>query len=229
MKTRKMLFFMISFLTISPSVLVKADTVKSAGEQSVTVSEYRKYLIGYTKQDALKAGVDAKFLDAAVSGAVTQLQQFDQLSYDKQQEYVRLLTVPNESFTKKLPSISARSNYGYSSATVNRDTQFTYSLAPGKHWPATTVVRVRVHYKTKGKKVLQTTSCDNYIVKRYNPVISLIKDGEKRYVTQNQGYTWARWKYTLGVAQYGAQLGHINASVAGDYKGYRSYFHGWRA
>lgn len=231
-KTAKALVLATITLSViaSTGFNVNADT----NSTNLTVASYKDYLKNYDTQDAEKAGVQSQYISSAVSGAATELNNFNKMSPDSQKKFVNSMSNPKQqNYTESdsndtLSTVATMSLLRSSaSSSTSRSTQYTYSRKPGKYWPAITTVRIKVNYKTKGKKVLKTTSSDAYVVKNYNPMVSLNKDGQKRYVTNNQAYAWGRWSYTIGIGKYGITTGHINASVKGNYKGTRTFYHGW--
>lgn len=146
----------------------------------------------------------------------------------QKKKYVKALTT-----VVKVQDYSTSQSVSYAHAKKgskihSRTVKATCDWKPGKYFPSILKFRNTVSYRVKGKKVLKTTSSDNYVLSNYNPFVSLKKNGNNRHVSKNKAYTWARWKYVLGVGKYGVHLGNINFSIWGNYKGQLTNYHSWK-
>lgn len=223
----KLAAFVITIICfgVSSSSLV---AVASKGTASMTISKYESYLSHYSTTTAKNAGVSEKYRSSAVAGARSQLTAFKKLTTAQKKQYIKALgsigTVQNYSTQRTTSYAFAKKGAKTYSKTVNA----TCDWKPAKYFPSVLKFRDTVTYQVKGKKVLKTTSSDNYVLSNYNPFVSLKKTGNKRRVSKNKAYTWARWKYVLGVGKYGAHLGNINFSIWGNYKGQLTDYHAWK-
>lgn len=187
--------------------------------EPVTVTQYQNYLKNYSATDAERAGVSPQYISASVDGAKDRLTQFNDLSFTQRQDVIDHLNNPdfsNLQAESETPFISPFINLA---STTTKTASLNYSWKPAKWLPSILAFHDSVTYQVKGKKVVKTTGSDNYVKFNYNPVVSLTKTGNKRHVTNNLAYTWARWKYTLGVNGNGAHIGNCNLSIWGNYKG----------
>ena len=215
----------VAFLEI---LTVTFPATASTNSTSMTITKYESYLKYYSNATAKNAGVSAKYRKFAVAGAQKQLSAFFKLSTAQKKQYIKALTtigkVQDYSINQDVSYEHAKNGTRIHTKTVKA----TCDWKPGKYFPSILKFRDTVTYRVKAKKVLRTTSSDNYVLSNYNPFVSLKKTGNKRHVSKNKAYTWARWKYVLGVGKYGAHLGNINFSIQGNYKGRLTNYHSWK-
>lgn len=207
-----------------------ADSLEPGGKAALTVEQYKNYLKNYSDTDAQKAGVSSQYIDSAVSGAHDVLVKFNELLPDQQQQVVDKLTEPDLSNLTPDSDATADNTFGVSLlSTKTKTASMNYSWKPVSWLPSILAFHDSVSYQVKGNKVVKTTSDDNYVKYSYNPLVSLTKTGDKRHVTNNLAYTWARWKYTLGVNGNGAHIGNCNLSIWGNASGKLVKYHAFNS
>lgn len=221
--------------------VVHADPISDAKD----VRTYTTYLENYSAKDAIAGGISSSEVSGAVKDSKKQLAAFNALSQISKIEYVHDLIKQaqdvssnnndnifnKDSISNDVVTDTSSDSYGYSSKTKSRSTQYTVS-SHFKNLPSLTKFFIKVNYKTKGKKVLHTTSAKAYVVRNWNLFISYSKvGGVNRHVTQNQGYATQAYHARVIAAfkgfKTGIIAGTVHTSVAGNYKGYRSYTHAW--
>ena len=207
-----------------------AEPVESGENAPLTVEQYKNYLKNYSDMDAQKAGVSSQYIDSAVSGAHDVLVKFNELLPDQQQQVVDKLISPDFNDLTPDSDTTANNIVGVSLlSTKTKTASMNYSWKPASWLPSILAFHDSVSYEVKGKKVLKTTSDDNYVKYSYNPLVSLTKTGDKRHVANNLAYTWARWKYTLGVNGNGAHIGNCNLSIWGNAAGSLVKYHAFNS
>ncbi len=216
-----------------------ADTIGKKVSEPVlgkkyTVPEYASWLREYNLTTAKKSGISDSDADQAVSDAHSAYVKFESMSNAEKQDIVSQLgavavkDAAGDYFKSSSDTpliVPYSSAYGYSKSKRQRSTQYTAITDYTVNKTFCVKVRVKVNYKTKGKKVLRTTSSDDRVIKDLDPLVNYKHNKTWRHVTKNHAYTRARWKrYLSGVH---AQTGEMNASVHGNYMGYRSSYHWW--
>lgn len=100
---------------------------------------------------------------------------FLKLSTAQKTKYVKALTT-----VVKVQDYSTSQSVSYAHAKKgskihSRTVKATCDWKPGKYFPSILKFHDTVSYRVKGKKVLKTTSSDNYVLSNYNPFVSLKK------------------------------------------------------
>lgn len=228
---KKLIISVITIILIQILGLQISASAKSSA--NLTNIGYEKFLNNYSKEDAMKAGVSNKFVPSAVVEARHQLLIFKHLSKNQKKEYLKALTTGRVKLYKnKTSDVSvvqkAKAKKGSKNKVKIKTVAYTFDWKPGKYAPSIMKFRDTITYEVRGKKVLKTKNSDNYVLHNWNPLASLTKKKNKRYVTHNLAYTYARYQYVLGVHGYGVDLGNINLSIWGDYKGQLSNYRAWK-
>ncbi len=180
---------------------------------------YAQYLESYDQKEALRLGVDPRFLDQAVRDSKEILGKYNELTSNEQTKLLHDMQsisviqnsfVSSEEIQKSAPALDIAA----SSRSISHD--YTMSLL-GIDW---TIYRVEGEYEYNSKGVTKKLGANGYVKRNLNPLVQTSKTSSSDEINGKEYAATVVFDYKIGpIKDLSVQIGSAYVKVYGDKNG----------